>query len=276
VQSSNGNGRHRKVAPLGRRLTDEQKAARVGTKRERDALAAEETQRRRDRSRERVEMLHGRRKLAGVLPTRESAAAGVPCVSCGLPYIRMPGDREPPEGIAGAAERTRIHWERLAAFQVKHSECIDPMPTWQGGHPHCFECCPSIPFPEETYRTIAGLLGFDQSPEEREAARIRNCNLWRLTLRCGHLVDQSVNKDQRSYHTYERALWCKDCNDYRAVTSANLVGALADLNNGQKQKLPATKRAITAQRRTLQELERQVNEARRRLTELTDTQPTTL
>ena len=61
-------------------------------------------------------------------------------------------------------------------------------------------------------------------------------------------------------------------NDYRAVTSTDLVGALSDLINGQKQKPRATKRAIAAQRRELRTLERQVTEARRRLTELTDQQ----
>jgi hypothetical protein len=61
--------------------------------------------------------------------------------------------------------------------------------------------------------------------------------------------------------------WCEECDDYRAITSTDLVGALSDLINGQKQKPQATKRAIAAQRRELRNLERQVTEARRRLTE---------
>ena len=63
---------------------------------------------------------------------------------------------------------------------------------------------------------------------------------------------------------------CQECDDYRAIRSTDLVGALSDLIDGPKPKPPpATKRAIAKQRREIRELERQVAQARRRLTELT-------
>ena len=257
------------------RLTDEEKAARAAARaeaaRERNGLAAEESARRRARSRERAMLLHDQREAAGVLPTRESAAAGVPCVSCGLPYRAIPSDPVPPEGIEGYPERERIRQEQLAAFKVRHADCIDPMPSgYQGSiYLHCNECCPTIPFPAETYSRLRVIMRLDQSPEEREAYVTRNCNLWRATLRCGHTADSSVHKDHK-HHSGESAPWCKECNDYRAVVSTEMVGALSDLVNKREPKIKPkpTKRAVAAQRRKLRELEGAAVEARRQLAEL--------
>jgi hypothetical protein len=251
-------------------MTEEQKAERRAARAEQrlvaEMLQAEEQARRAKAAGMRRQAKHEQYEASGVLPTRESLrVGGLPCPGCGKPYIDGSGGWPAQPTSDELAKKEAAE----AEFRQIHAACDKQFGTrgWSYGGSrtsHCWECCPFPPLSDPQLATVRQHC----APTRDEAWRKHTLNVWRVTLRCGHTFERTVNKDNRNYSPNRYiAPMCPTCGDYRAERSTELVGPLSEQRQDNSPSTPprVTKAQVSRERRKLRELQQQVAESQRRL-----------
>ncbi len=162
------------------KLTAEQKEQRGKDAALREALKAEERDRRDRENRERW-------RREGLYSTWEEALAGGPCKGCGRPL-------DDGKGAWGGtmymtAEMLAEYEAENALFRERHGDCQAMRWSLSGSRTtHCGACCPPLPLsPDQLTRLRSILAGASRSARE--------LTTWALELRCGHETRATQHRD---------------------------------------------------------------------------------
>lgn len=235
------------------RMTDEQREHRALVRARREALAAEEEDRRLEEQRQQWHR-------DGAYLSRAEVEAGEPCRGCGQPLLDGLGDWPP---LNRLTPQQRAEYDRAEAlFRERHGACRSH--RWSlSGHraTHCGYCCPPPPISDRQIERIRQILF---------SARVRNEDLdaWQLTLTCGHVVRRAQHRD---HHTCTaRVADCPECGMRRGVVTADRTGPMDD-RSGQvaRQRLAAELQVAQArldrQRKAVEATERRIAELAQKL-----------
>lgn len=235
------------------RMTGEQREHRALVRARREALAAEEEDRRLEEQRQQWHR-------DGAYLSRAEVEAGEPCRGCGQPLLDGLGDWPP---LNRLTPQQRAEYDRAEAlFRERHGACRSH--RWSlSGHraTHCGYCCPPPPISDRQIERIRQILF---------SARVRNEDLdaWQLTLTCGHVVRRAQHRD---HHTCTaRVADCPECGMRRGVVTADRTGPMDD-RSGQvaRQRLAAELQVAQArldrQRKAVEATERRIAELAQKL-----------
>ncbi|MBC6463343.1 hypothetical protein [Actinomadura sp. HBU206391] len=196
------------------KLTEEQRKARALARAKREALAAEEEDRR-----EREKRAQWRRD--GTYMTREELEAGVPCRGCGEPIIDGLGSFP---GTMYLTPEQKVEYEKEEArYRQRHGDCKAHRWTMGGSRTHhCGFCCPPPPLSQRQIEAISKIL----VPAVARRTTKDDLDDWDLTLTCDHVVRVQAHRSNRHYSA--RVLDCPECNDRRGVVTQQRIGPSGD------------------------------------------------
>jgi len=154
-----------------------------------------------------------------------------------------------------------------AAWRERHVACRDDPASLLFGWSvsgsrttHCMACCPPPPISPEQTGQIAEILA-----EILVNARDRsNLDVWRLTLSCGHTIEQTAHRsnDRFAMSVHD----CPDCGQRRAHVAAERLGPATV---GPEQRADARQaRAVEAAETELRRAEARLVKAQQRVATL--------
>lgn len=237
------------------KLTEEQRQKRARARARREALQAEEDDRRRQEKREEWER-------EGTYLSRDEFEAGHPCRGCSEPILDRRGDNPPL--LRMTPEEKAEHDAEDARYKERHGECRAVRWTVHGSRTqHCGHCCPSPPLSERQRKAIVGIL-LSHKTDKREL------DDWDLTLTCEHTVRETQHRDNQRYSA--SVVQCPACGQRRGVVEAVHVGPTED-PEGEIQRerftaeLQETQAKLERQRKAMAKTERHVAELTGKLEE---------
>jgi hypothetical protein len=238
------------------KLTEEQRQQRALKRARREALEAEEDDRRNEEQRQRW-------KRDGAYLSREEFEAGVPCRGCGKPLIDGLGSWTPLMHMT--PEERSEYDEAGVSFKEQHGECRAPRWSMSGSRAtHCGYCCPPNPMSERQIQKIRRILGGSVQTKKKDL------DDWDLTLTCDHVVRRTQHRDHDQYSTH--VVDCPACGARRGVVQTERVGPTEDLDElVQKERLTieiqSAKAKLERQRKSAGATERRIDELTRQLGE---------
>ncbi|WP_423833653.1 hypothetical protein [Streptomyces manipurensis] len=191
------------------KLTEEQKAKRAAARARREALAAEEKDRR-DTERREAWAREGTRL------TWDEYNVGVPCRGCGEPMYDGLGSWP---GLMYLTEEEKRDYEAMEArFRQLHPDCKSG--RWGTGGSrvrHCCLCCPPPPVGPAQIEKLTRLFQTFPSAEERK----KDLDAWELILTCDHVTTFIQHRE----NTYvRRVVDCPECQTRRGVVESKRLG----------------------------------------------------
>lgn len=191
------------------KLTDEQKAKRAAARARREALAAEEEDRR-DTERREAWAREGTRL------SWDEYKAGVPCRGCGEPMYDGLGSWP---GLMYLTEEEKRDYEVMEErFRELHPDCKSG--RWGTGGSrvrHCCLCCPPPPMGPAQIEKLTRLFQALPSAEERK----KDLDAWELILTCDHVTTFIQHRE----NTYvRRVVDCPECQTRRGVVESKRLG----------------------------------------------------
>jgi hypothetical protein len=184
----------------------------------RDAEAAEARDR---RSQERQE--RWRREGMYISWDEYAADPTIACRGCGLPLNDHGGGWSPTQQMD--PDQRAAHEAAEATWQERHASCRDDTASlhfrWgiAGSRTeHCMDCCPPPPMSPEQTKQVAGILANILA----NATDRSDLDVWRLTLSCGHLIEQTAHRSHDRFTTSVHD--CPECQQRRAHIAAERLG----------------------------------------------------
>ncbi|MFF4420556.1 hypothetical protein ACFY04_07180 [Streptomyces sp. NPDC001549] len=191
------------------KLTEEQKANRAAARARREALAAEEKDRRDAERREAW-------AREGTQLTWDEYKAGVSCRGCGEPMYDGLGSW--PGLMYLSEEEKRDHEAMEERFRRLHPDCKSG--RWGTGGSrvtHCCLCCPPPPLGPAQIEKLSRLFQSFPSAEERK----KDLDAWELILTCDHVTTFIQHRE----NTYvRRVVDCPECQTRRGVVDSKRLG----------------------------------------------------
>ncbi|WFB08188.1 hypothetical protein LRS74_14855 [Streptomyces sp. LX-29] len=246
------------------KLTEEQRQQRAAARAQREALAAEERDR---RDAERREMW----RCEGMYLSWEEYRSGEPCRGCGEPMQDGLGDWP---GLMYLSEQEKREYDAAEeGFRARHADCKGGRWSISGSRvTHCSFCCPPPPMGPNQIKKLRELVASWPSAEERK----KDLDAWKLTLTCHHVVERTQHRE----HSYfgSSVVDCPECSARRGVVHSERIGPaysdeairverdaadrdrLAEELAAAKSKLQRQRKNAAATQRRVEEIEKQLKQ----------------
>ncbi|MGA4540877.1 hypothetical protein ACPA54_12850 [Uniformispora flossi] len=236
------------------KLTEEQLCRRRLARARREALAAEEDERRMAERRAMWER-------EGMYQTREEFESGEPCRGCGEPLLDGHGARI---GLVHMTPEQRAeHDAEEARFKERHGDCHAFRWTMEGSRTmHCGYCCPPHPMSARQWKAISRIL--DSGPKDPD--RWKELDAWDLALTCNHVVQKTAHRSNDRYSA--SVIDCPECGQKRGIVEQTRVGPADDPEGRIReerlaQELAAAEAKLVRQRQATAATEARIADLRR-------------
>ncbi|WP_269857920.1 hypothetical protein [Streptomyces sp. RPT161] len=249
------------------KLTEAQRQQRAAARARREALEAEERDR---RDTERREMW----QREGMYLSWEEYQAGEPCRGCGEPMRDDLGDWPP---LLRLTEEEKREYEVAEErFRERHSDCKSSRWSISGSRvTHCFGCCPPPPMGPQQIKKLSELFASWPSAEERK----KDQDAWKLTLTCDHVVRYTQHRENSYVST--SVVDCPECPGRRGVVHSERIGPaysdeaiLADRGAADRERLAkelaAAKAKLQRQQKNAAATQRRIEEIEKQLKPVPD------